>query len=710
MAITSDAGDDLEVAPQRRRAPRAGRPARPARRARRRPRWAPATISPGRLVAAHRVDGDGQHPGARGDRAVRVAELAQSTSMAWRPSYQPQLPHTTWGSLAGAAAGADAAGGALEAPGAGPAAAALGLGGLLLGDGHRSSWSVSRVPPRWVRRCEGQRYARRAQTGKASGPGADGRNRAPTCASAIEAEGVEGRPPGIRRRSVGPVGAGTVVAVLDRDRMVLGVGTGAGLVAQRCERQRQGQGLAQSRLQVDVVGVRAGRSRPRRGRARTSRRSSTCQLAPGRRQAAPALAGPAADHPSRHGESGRPGPRARGRRGRRLRSARDVDSATPAMARRAPPAAGRPGGGTAHQWERRRAARAQATCAGPSYPVLIENRGAAVASPQSAPAPTVGALGPAPSAPPSPTTPGRACSYGRRRRGAWRGRRSTTVMASLEHGLELGQSLVAVVVGLVARAGRPRPGRCRGHAGPWPRPPSSPRSAAPCARPDRGPRPGCRRPRAGCGPGTRPGPSCSQRAARTSSGRRSIAWSSRSSTSSRSTFTCWPTAARAGRRRSARGRCRSSASTSPPGARCATRISKDWLVVGRHGYFRNRSASRLATGGGTIELTSPPKRAISRISFDEQYAEASAAPQHRPARLPPRPRRHRPRYPRHGPRRSAACSAPATSVFSGRAVAAGLRICDGRVDAGGGHGNAVADSVLASPLDAQQDRHRPLRG
>jgi hypothetical protein len=24
----------------------------------------------------------------------------QSTSMAWRPWYQPQLPHTTWGSLA----------------------------------------------------------------------------------------------------------------------------------------------------------------------------------------------------------------------------------------------------------------------------------------------------------------------------------------------------------------------------------------------------------------------------------------------------------------------------------------------------------------------------------------------------------------------------------------------------------------------------------
>jgi len=25
--------------------------------------------------------------------------VPQSTSMAWRPAYQPQLPHTTWGSL-----------------------------------------------------------------------------------------------------------------------------------------------------------------------------------------------------------------------------------------------------------------------------------------------------------------------------------------------------------------------------------------------------------------------------------------------------------------------------------------------------------------------------------------------------------------------------------------------------------------------------------
>src|ERR687893_540103 len=48
------------------------------------------------------------------------------------------------GHLGGVAARADAAGGPLEAPGAGPAAAALGLGGLLLGDGHGSLPATSR--------------------------------------------------------------------------------------------------------------------------------------------------------------------------------------------------------------------------------------------------------------------------------------------------------------------------------------------------------------------------------------------------------------------------------------------------------------------------------------------------------------------------------------------------------------------------------------
>jgi hypothetical protein len=38
-------------------------------------------------------------------------------------------------------------------------------------------------------------------------------------------------------------------------------------------------------------------------------------------------------------------------------------------------------------------------------------------------------------------------------------------------------------------------------------------------------------------------------------------------------------------------------------------------LLGR-GHDWYRSASRAATGGGTIEATSPPNRAISRISLD----------------------------------------------------------------------------------------------
>ena len=94
---------------------------RPARR--------PSTISPGALsppmasTAMGRVD-------------HRASGVDQSTSMAWRPWYQPQLPHTTWGSLTAPQRGQVLRAGCLERPGRGPAAAALGLGGLLLGDGH----------------------------------------------------------------------------------------------------------------------------------------------------------------------------------------------------------------------------------------------------------------------------------------------------------------------------------------------------------------------------------------------------------------------------------------------------------------------------------------------------------------------------------------------------------------------------------------------
>ncbi len=57
--------------------PRADRRARPGCRARRRPARRPSTISPGRPVAAHGVDGDGQHATARDDAAsVDVDGLA----------------------------------------------------------------------------------------------------------------------------------------------------------------------------------------------------------------------------------------------------------------------------------------------------------------------------------------------------------------------------------------------------------------------------------------------------------------------------------------------------------------------------------------------------------------------------------------------------------------------------------------------------------
>ena len=87
--------DDLEPAGVA-EARRAGRRARPGRRARRRPGRAGDDLAGG-LVAAHGVDRDGQHASRESGCGQRPR---QSTSMAWRPSYQPQLPQTTWGSLA----------------------------------------------------------------------------------------------------------------------------------------------------------------------------------------------------------------------------------------------------------------------------------------------------------------------------------------------------------------------------------------------------------------------------------------------------------------------------------------------------------------------------------------------------------------------------------------------------------------------------------
>ena len=62
----------------------------------------------GCVVAAHRVEGDREwfshrchlRVGARAGLPAWAGPTDQLTSMAWRPWYQPQLPHTTWGSLA----------------------------------------------------------------------------------------------------------------------------------------------------------------------------------------------------------------------------------------------------------------------------------------------------------------------------------------------------------------------------------------------------------------------------------------------------------------------------------------------------------------------------------------------------------------------------------------------------------------------------------
>src|SRR5690606_14623947 len=140
---------------------------------------------------------------------------------------------------------ADAARRAVEAPGAGPATAALGLGGLLLGDGHRGLPATSR----WRARTRARAAAgRRTQEGETSGrpvePSKPARPRRPS----VELQRVERRPPGVDR------GLGLAVLVgRDGDRVDLGRRARARLVAERRERERQRHRLAQRGLEVDVV-------------------------------------------------------------------------------------------------------------------------------------------------------------------------------------------------------------------------------------------------------------------------------------------------------------------------------------------------------------------------------------------------------------------------------------------------------------------------
>ena len=125
-------------------------------------------------VAAHGVDRHRQaRPGAAGHG--RPAGSTQSTSTAWRPLYHPQFGQTTWGTLACVALRAHAAGRQLEHPVGGPAAAALGLGCLLLGDGHRrfssSGDRAGGVSSPWPGRAPGRRRSRSRRVCSAAAAG-----------------------------------------------------------------------------------------------------------------------------------------------------------------------------------------------------------------------------------------------------------------------------------------------------------------------------------------------------------------------------------------------------------------------------------------------------------------------------------------------------------------------------------------------------------
>ena len=85
MAITSEAGQDLQVTGQWPEDLRLADQQDPHAQLGHRPVGARDDLVRC-LVPTHRIDRDGKHRG-------------QSTSMAWRPAYQPQLPHTTWGTL-----------------------------------------------------------------------------------------------------------------------------------------------------------------------------------------------------------------------------------------------------------------------------------------------------------------------------------------------------------------------------------------------------------------------------------------------------------------------------------------------------------------------------------------------------------------------------------------------------------------------------------
>src|SRR4029079_3509502 len=134
------------------------------------------------------------------------------------------------GQLGGAAARAGAAGRSLDGPGRGATAAALRLGGLLLGDGHGSRafwWCGEGVVVR---------------TGDRSGSGPCRSNS--DAGSVLEGEVVEGGPAGI---------AGSLLVVGHPGREVVGRRPPAAFGASRRQWQREQHGVADERLEVDLL-------------------------------------------------------------------------------------------------------------------------------------------------------------------------------------------------------------------------------------------------------------------------------------------------------------------------------------------------------------------------------------------------------------------------------------------------------------------------
>ena len=377
------------------RAPRAGPTSRTATPSSATARWAPATISSGALS-----------PPIASSATGSIAQ-AQSTSMAWRPAYQPQFPHTTWGTLVAPQRGHRLR----ERAPRGVQALARRLRLLALEVfflGTAMGWSSGAV-----------RSAR--ATGASAQPGdASGRS---SCA-----EHVQGRPPGIAGRGRRP-SSSTEPSSAARAGNASGAGPRQSGPAQRGQRQVQEHGVPHHGLEVDVVALdRVGLARRRAGPRRPPD-SSTSLEPTDLVEAAPALG-----HPG--------GPDGAGERDGaldRLEDAVELDLGALGHARRGD----------------REVRQGAATCTARWVPgrrrssVTPISRGerATAASAESW-SKTAGArravvrrAGPSPTAGTSPVA-SEPCSFARPA--------PTIFMRALEHDLEAGQLLVAEVLALVA--------------------------------------------------------------------------------------------------------------------------------------------------------------------------------------------------------------------------------------------------------------------